>query len=367
MPSSKPQKLKRTIAVYFIVASIIIGLIGFGGAAYNFYFQIRDLTQEKLEQTVKARAASISEWLRLAIMVATQSSRQTWGKVTLEDYYAGKISRTELIDTTLKVLDGAIVYNSDVRGMVRLDRFGAVLVQRGREIPPNFWPPFAVGQRDPMVNLFNLSDDQPILLVSSPIIGRNGEHLGTDIVMLDTDPIQRLLTLVDQFGFDAKIYMTALEDDTYLLVFSSVPGHSWFLPAAVRNVLHEASQNQASTISSGGTTYGVGLVRNAAWQVVIAVEDQRLYEPVAEQMEKTTIYFLIFFAFALVGLWFMALKPLTGEVGKTTGALEEEVEETTEKLLKESEGRKKTETRLVVAAHQASVARQAKSQFLANL
>lgn len=367
MSFSTPKKLKRTITIYFIVASTIIGLIGFGGTAYNFYFQIHDMTQEKLEQMASAKAASISEWLRLAIMVAAQSSRQTWGKVALEDYYEGRISRQELTATTLKILDGAIVHNSDVKGMVRLDRYGSIVVKLDQEIPPNFWPPFAVGQRDPMVNLFSLNDDQPTLLVSSPIIGQGGEYLGTDIVMLGTDPIQRLLTLADDFGFDAKTYMTALEDDTYLLVYSCVSGHSWFLPAAIRNVLREASQNQTNTISSGGTTYGIGLVQNAAWQVIIGAEDQKLYEPVAEQMKKNTLYFLIFFAFALVGLWFMALKPLAGEVGKTTGALEEEVEETTEKLLKESEGRKKTETRLVVAAHQVSVARQAKSQFLANL
>ena len=367
MTSASPKKLKHTIAIYFIVANVVIGLVGFGGAAYNFYFQLRDLTQEKLEQAVNARASALSEWLRLAIVVATQSSRQNWGKITLEEYYEGKISRETLIDVTMKVMDEAIVYSSDVKGMARLDRYGAGLVQRGRAIPSNFWPPFSVGQRDPLVNFFNLSDDQPILLVSSPIIGRRGEHLGTDIVMLDINPIKRLLTSADHFGFDAQTYMTAREDNTYLLVFSSMPDHSWFLPAELRNILHESVKDDKDIISAGDTTYGIGQVKNAAWQIIIGVENQSLYKPVTHQMEKTTIYFMVFFSFALVGLWFMALKPLTGEVGKTTNALEEEVEETAEKLLRESEGRKKTETRLVFAAHQASVARQAKSQFLANL
>ncbi len=363
----KPQNLKRTIAIYFVLANIAFGLIGFGGAAYNFYFQIKDMTIDKLEQTVTARAGAISEWLRLAIMVATQSSRQGTGKLFLEKYYAGEISRDDLARDTAPLLDGVIVYNTDIKGMVRLDRYGQPLVQRGREIPGNFWPPFSIGQRDPLVNFFNLDESRPILLVSAPIVGRAGEYLGTDIIMLDTDPVQRLVSTGDEFGFDAQTYMTALEDNAYQLIFSSVPGQDWFLPANIREVLHQAQENKQMVESSQGTTYGIGQVLNANWQVVIAIEDQKLYKPVTEQMWRTTRYFLVFFAFALVGLWFMALKPLTGEVGKATDALEEEVEETAEKLLKESEGRKKTETKLVVATHRALVARQAKSQFLANL
>ena len=368
MSPVKNKNIKRTITVYFVVASIVIGLIGFGGAAYNFYWQIRDMTLEKLEQTVSARAGAVSEWLRLAVMVATQASRQSWGKLTLERYYDGEISRDELVEVTQKLIDGAIVYNSDIKGLVRMDRTGGQIVNRGREIPPNFWPPFAVGQRDPMVNFFNLNDDQPVLLVSAPIISTSGEHLGTDIIMLDTDPIQRLATSAEGgFGFDAQTYLTAMEDHSYLLIFSSVAGQTWFLPSEIRAVLREASADGVNVVGREGVTYGVGVVRGADWQVVISVDDQKLYKPVADQMTKTTRYFLVFFAFSLVGLWFFALKPLTGEVGKTTDALEEEVEETAEKLIKESEGRKKTETKLVVATHRAIVARQAKSQFLANL
>ncbi len=367
MTPDKPKNLKKTIALYFVLANIIIGLIGFGGAAYNFYWQIRDMTLNKLEQTVTARAGAISEWLRLAIMMASQSSRQDGSTLLLEKYYNGEISQDELIAENARLLDAAIVYNRDIKGLVRLDRHGQPLVHRGREIPPNFWPPFSIGQRDPVVNFFNLTEAQPLLLVSSPIVGRAGEQLGTDIVMLDTDPVQRLVATGDEFGFEARTYMTAMEDNSYLLIFSTVPGHDWFLPSRIRNVLNLARASKKMVESLDGATYGIGQVQNANWQVIIAVDDQKLYRPVAEQMWRTTRYFLVFFAFSLVGLWFMALKPLTGQVGKATDALEEEVEETTEKLLKESEGRKKTETKLVVATHRALVARQAKSQFLANL
>ena len=367
MAQVSPKKLKRTIILYFAMSSILIGLIGFGGAAYNFYWQIRDMVLDKLEQTATARSEAISEWLRLAVMVGTQPSKHSWGKETLERYYHGELSRDEVRDICLKVLEGAVSSTSDVRGMVRLDRNGRTLVALGREIPSSFWPPFAIGQRDPMVNFFNLSEEQPLLLVSVPILGRAGENLGTDIMILATEPIQRLVSSGDDFGFDARTYLTAVEDNSYLLVFSTVSGYRWLLPAEIRNVLYESRDLNKKIISGEGITYGIGRISNADWQVVIAVEDQKLYEPVTAQMKRTTGYFLIFFSFGLVGLWFFALKPLTWEVGKATEALEEEVEETTEKLLKASADRKKTESKLVVATHRAIVARQAKSQFLANL
>ncbi|UQZ88758.1 hypothetical protein C4J81_05885 [Deltaproteobacteria bacterium Smac51] len=367
MNPRKPKKLKRTIAIYFVVANIIIGLIGFGGAAYNFYGQLRGLTMDKLGQTASARAGAISEWLRLAMMVATQPSRQIWTHRELEKYYDGEISREELTENTMRVVDGAIVYNNDLKGMTRVDKFGEVVIRRGREIPPNFWPPFAVGQRDPMVNFYSLNDDQPILLVSTPIISRTGENLGTDIMMLDTDPIHRLVQSGSDFSFQARTYLTSYEYDGYLLIFSSEGGHNWYLTPEIREIVHEAKAEDTSVLNKNGTTYGIGRVSEANWQVTIAVDDKTLYEPVTSQMRRTTGYFLVFFAFALVGLWFLALRPLTGRVNQATDALAEEVEETTEKLIKEFEGRKKTETKLVVATHQALVARQAKSQFLANL
>ncbi len=367
MTPDNPRHLKRAIILYFVAANIIIGLIGFGGAAYNFYWQIRDLTQGRLEQTVTARAEAISEWLRLALMVATQPSRLGWGQEALESYYQGKLDRRELVDTTMRIIDGAIVYNSDLKGMVRLDRTGTPIIHRGREIPSDFWPPFSAAQRDPMINFFNLGGGQPLLLVSAPVIGPDGEYLGTDIVMLDTDPIQRLLASGNEFGFDAQTFLTAAENDSRLLVYSSVAGQPWILPAPLRDILLRADREETRVIDADGRTYGIGRVNNADWRVILAVDNQRLYEPVTRQMKRTTQYFLVFFAISLVGLWFLALKPLTGQVGKTTDALEEEVEETAEKLLKESEGRKKTESRLAVATHRATVARQAKSQFLANL
>jgi len=367
MAQVSPKKLKRTIILYFVLSSILIGLIGFGGAAYNFYWQIRDMVLEKLEQTATARAEAISEWLRLAVMAGTQPSKHSWGRETLERYYNGEINQDEVRDVCLKVMEGAVTSTSDVRGMVRLDRDGRPLVSLGREVPPGFRPPFAIGQREPMVNFFNLGEGQPLLLVSVPILGRAGENLGVDIMLLATEPIQRLVSSGDNFGFDARTYLTAAEDDSYLLAFSTVSGYRWLLPAEIRNVLYQSRDQQKRIISGQDITYGVGQVGNADWQVVIAVEDQKLYEPVTAQMKRTTSYFLIFFAFGVVGLWFFALNPLTWEVGKATEALEEEVEETAEKLLKVSEDRKKTESKLVVATHRAVVARQAKSQFLANL
>ncbi|MDR1043509.1 MAG: response regulator [Candidatus Adiutrix sp.] len=367
MDFKKPKKLKKTVILYFLAAAVLIGLIGFGGAAYNFYWQISDLTVDKLGQTVTARAGAISEWLRLALMSATQSSRHDWGRQALERYYRGEINREQLIETTRRLIDGTVVGGGNIKGLLRLDRGGRELVRLGGEIPADFRPPLAAGQREPTVNFFYLDDAQPLLLVSAPLTGGDGAPLGLDIIRLDTDPLGRLLSVGHDFGFDAQIYMTAVEDGASLLIYSSGPGQGWFLPAELGLVLQEAKESGRELVGRQGRTYGIGRVAQADWQVVVAVDDQKLYEPVTEQLKKTAGYFLIFLFFSLVGLWFLALKPLTGEVGKATDALEDEVEETAEKLLKESEGRKKTESKLVAATHQALVARQAKKQFLANL
>ena len=384
MSYSKPKSIKRSIILYFVLANMAIALIGFGGAAYNFYWQIRDLTLNKLEWAVSARTEAISEWLRLAVMASSQASHHAWGQEALMEYYEGRLSREELIERTALAIDGAIVHGTDLKGMVRLDKSGQAVIKQGDEIPANFWPPLAVGQKDPMVNFFSLGEDRPLLLVSTPIFNGEGFYLGLDITLLDSEPLQRLLA-DEELGLNVRTYMAAKEDGYYLLVYSSrTEATQALLPGEIRAVLDQAETAGTSLISAADQTYGIDKVgdrlqpNSAAgrilrgmdqvdWRVIMVVDNQQLYDPVARQMKQTTQYFLVFFGVFLVGLWFMALKPLTGEVVKTTGALAEEVEETAEKLARESAGRRKTETRLVVATHQAVVARQAKSQFLANL
>ncbi|MDR1920844.1 MAG: hypothetical protein LBS31_03770, partial [Candidatus Adiutrix sp.] len=326
------------------------------------------MTLEKIEQAVNAKADAVSEWLRLAVLAATLPSRQAWGKTELEKYYAGEITRDELIDVAFKMVDGVVAYNHDIQGMVRLDDSGLELIKRGRAIPPDFRPPFSAGQIDPLVSFYSPDAEQNLLLVSAPIISRTGENLGTDIILLDTEPIHRLVSSGNGFGFEARTYMTAHEGGgEYILISSSAPDHVWIPPADINNALQTLREEKRMIISAEDKTHGLAQVRNADWQIILEIEDHKLYEPVAAQMRTTTRHFLVIFSIGLAGLWFLALKPLTGEMERTTDALEEKVEETAVRLLKESEGRKKTETRLVVAAHQAIVARQAKSQFLTNL
>lgn len=156
MSHSKPTNIKRSIILYFVTANIAIALIGFGGAAYNFYWQIRDLTLNKLEWAVSARTEAVSEWLRLAVMTSSHSSRHVWAQKALAEYYDGRLSREELLERSALAIDGTIVQGGDLKGMVRLDRNGEIVIKRGAEIPGNFWPPLAIGQTDPMVNFFNL-------------------------------------------------------------------------------------------------------------------------------------------------------------------------------------------------------------------
>ena len=368
MITQDTKKLKKIITSYFVLANILFGLIGFGGAAFSFYGHLTDLTLNKLGQMASARAGAISEWLRLAVIVGTQPSRQSWGKLTLENHYHGMVARDDLIETTARVIDGALTYNHEIKGMARLDRTGQLILSRGQNIPEGFLPNFSPEQSRPRIDLYTEEDGGlPQMIISSPIRGRGEAFLGMDLVLVDTDPLLRLLAASYDSGLPGRTYMTTTERGRQRLIYSGEGSSRLDQPEEVKNMIDKAVDSENKTVITDDQAYAVAQVSGADWRIAIVVDKQTLLKPVRDQLSRSAGYFLVLFVFALTGLWFLALKPLTGRVEETTEALEEEVEETVEKLQRESEGRKKTETRLVAATHKAIVAKQAKSQFLANL
>ncbi|GHV56645.1 hypothetical protein FACS189460_1780 [Deltaproteobacteria bacterium] len=370
MALNTPKNLKYTIAIYFVVANIAIGLVAFGGTAYNFYWQIRDMTFEGLQWEAESRASAIADWLRLTALASSHYSLLEASRVDLEDYYADRIDRATLARRSAALFGDLPNFGADVKGLARLDRRGQKIYELGQAIPANFRPTLAPGRGEPVLSLFTLeAAAPPKLLLSTPILDREGEPLGMDIISLDTEPLNRLVTEGSDFSFATRTYLTALEDETLALIISIPPSKNGDLPPEIRQALEQTwdEDPRDMAFARDGLVYGAVKVNGTSWRLAITANENELADPMLQQMQRVTRLFLLFFVIALIGLWFFALSPLTGEVGKATGALEEEVEEATEKLLKESEGRKKTETRLVVATHKAQAAKQAKSQFLVNL
>ncbi|MDR2935527.1 MAG: response regulator, partial [Candidatus Adiutrix sp.] len=368
MATRAPKKLKTTIMAYFVLASIAISLVAFGSAAYNFYWRIRDAALDNLRNEAGHQAAIIAEWLRLTTTSAGHYSQS--GGRRLEDYYAGRLSRESLAREGEETFGGPGGLEPDLLGLTRFDRGGRPLFTLGRAAPASPPLPKDKDQTRPLISLLPGGEGAPpLLLLSCPIMGRRGERLGLDVFSLDTDSLTRLTEQGHELAFPVKIYIIAREPQGDVLVLSRPPRPDWSLPPEIRRLTDQAwgDGRPALTLSQDGLACGLSRVGSAEWLLVVAADEAELYAPVTEQLARTTRLFLLFFTIALLGLWFFALSPLTFEVDKATEALEGEVEETEGRLRRETEGRKKTESRLAVATRRATMAKQAKKHFLSNL
>jgi len=370
MVTRPPKKLKTTIMAYFILANIAISLVAFGSAAYNFYWHIRDASLESLRSEAANQAATIGEWLRLTIMSVGQYSRLESGRRHLEDYYQGHLDRKSLARESEAIFSGLAGLAPDLKGLTRLDRGGHPLFSLGRALEAR--PSLPENQTKPVLSLLPEGPEAPpLLLLSWPIMNRLGERLGQDLFSLDTASLTRLIGRSHNAAFPIQVYLIAQEAPPRgdVLVLSRPHRPDFSLPPEIQRLMDRARDDPrpALTLSQDGLACGVSRVEATNWRLIVTADEAELYAPVTEQLKRTTRLFLLFFTIAILGLWFLALNPLTFEVDKTTGALEYEVEETAGRLRQEAEGRKKTESRLAVATHQATMARQAKKQFLANL
>jgi len=210
---------------------------------------------------------------------------------------------------------------------------------------------------------------RPLILLSTPITSQAGERLGLDLMGLDIGPLARLIERPGQFPFPTRIHLVAREPRGGFMALSSPPGPDWSLPPQIQEVVDLAGNDDRPNqiISRDGRVYGVSRVEGADWLLIVDADEADLQAPVTRLTKRTTQIFLMFFAISLLGMWFFALNPLTFEVSRATGALEEVVEETAGLLEREAQNRQKTESRLVLATRRAMMAKQAKSHFLVNL
>ena len=224
MALNTPKNLKYTIAIYFVVANIAIGLVAFSGTAYNFYWQIRDMTLKGLQWEAESRAAAIADWLRLAAMASSHYSFLESSRRDLEDYYACRLDHATLTRESATLFGDLSNFGTDITGLARLDRRGQKIYELGQAIPANFWPPFALNQREALINLFTLEvAGPPLILISTPILNQEGELLGMDIISLDMAPLNRLAGQGCDFPFATGTYLTGLENKAPVLIFSTPP------------------------------------------------------------------------------------------------------------------------------------------------
>ena len=302
--------------------------------------RLKSEQERHLFSVVKSRSATVEIFLEKAIETAKQVTSRTKIREMLEKYNRGEISLAELADYTRPKLDDAISLSGNGVGVSRFDARNNLTVSAGFPIPPQHWI-FPAGREDFLIKGPERIDGKLYLLVSVPILSRDGQRAGTDIVLFSAEKIREITQDTSGFGKTGEMILGR---------FTQNRAQSFYPPRETNHpkeetelfrqkeldqafaVVAKAGDNALPCVLREGRALKVGdRIRYTNWIILCGIDKDELYAPI-----NTLIVYLVLFVTLLLILGLYGMKrlllPLADQAIIHTEKLQQEILEKQEAL-----------------------------------
>ena len=341
------DELRKIRDLTFIYAILLIVLMG----VFIFVFLISPLGRNFIEvekNKFHTLADSKREVLELYIDkyrdIARQIASRTRIRQRLEDYESGKVSLKELIDFTGPKLEDAMDQAEEVKGIARFSKDGEFILNVGVPIPKRFFE--KINTDDIWISHpFNIGDTYYIVL-TSPLINRNSQRVGTDLILFDIHAIREL------------IYKSSGTFPLLSFGLGTVQGKKiQFFFSYLKNKNEERILKKGIEDARGSKKPRVEIVnarplkshfvyyapiKHTDWILVSSINRSTLFAPVYKIMRRS-VYGILFFIFlTILGIVYL-FYPFIQKVIRRYEELREEIHLKSLKLLEEMQKRERLE------------------------
>ena len=307
-----------------VITGLLVGL----ATAIPLYQHSREHNEAAMGFQVRSQAQALGQLLEKYRDVAQQFSSRTQIRAQLEAYNRGEIELTALIDYTVPRMADALRQTDNVVGLLRLDASQQAAVPIG-EIPEDL-PWQGLNLDLPIARLHGpfRSGDHYTLLVSSPIIGRDGSQVGTDLVLFQMDGLAALMATHLAFGNDISQYLYNHQVGG-ILALQKGGDFGWLDTDEAQQLLEErASPHFPVRLADNGNklAYYAAIPGINGWQLIITLPDSSIYQPARRQLFLPLLAILLMVAIGLIGTARM-MRPLSREVIEGSRRLSEVTQE----------------------------------------
>jgi diguanylate cyclase (GGDEF)-like protein/PAS domain S-box-containing protein len=318
------QKLQNRISTFAMFGILLTGLIVGLATALPFYHQLRKNSELSMRFHVHAQAQTLSQQFSKLIDIAQQLTSRTQIRKRLEQYNQGKVSLTELVQFSVPRLEDAMAQTGEIAGLIRLDAQGNPVVRVGKNSTISNWPIVPAKGRKPILGKPQSINGKPILIVAAPILDRQGERVGTDVVIFNTSILQILLNDNQTLGNSAKQYLAL--PGQYLAIQPTGKQAQLELEALNENISTLIMKKQAGPFyipaQEDGLLFHTQLPGFAEWQLAVTTTTAAIYRPVWNQIVPALMT-IILMVLTGVALTVRIIKPLAGRVVTTSRNLTE--------------------------------------------
>lgn len=313
------KKIILSSFFYTLAALLIIS----AASAYPFFLGLKRYTENNLIQAAKIRALAVEEYLSRTIEITRQITSRSAAKKALADFDAGRFTLRELVDFSTPILNDALYISDEVMGITRLDKQGQILVTIGHVVPESFIPGLIANRSITMLDPISIDGDL-FLVVGAPILSRQDEILGFDVVVFTTGNLQRIIWDESGLGRSGESFLARVIDNDVLFFFPGRKGAKEIYNHRVPNspyltATDEAAQGHIGIEHVNSSAHGSKIaiahapVTGTQWALLVTIDQSELMSPLHKQIVSVAGLALFLTIFGALGMLAL-LRPMTGRV-----------------------------------------------------
>jgi hypothetical protein len=263
----------------------------------------------------------------------------------LERYNQGEMDLAQIKAFTEPKLEDALDIADELIGIIRLDATHQVVSQVGAAkhilVDSRFNPADWVSDQVVFSSPFVVNGHHWII-VSAPIINRQGERQGTDLVIADMASLE---SIVSGVGVEGRTDMTLVpkmkvgflkngsgyslfthESDRHEKIHFSLQNDSEALSPDQERWIKRAVEGENGVIQAGESTTAFAPVEHAPWGVLLFQDAHVLYAGVYAKLASYSGVAFGIYLLLLGGFW-LVMKPLAGKLIMHADELEQQIQE----------------------------------------
>ncbi|MDH5691561.1 MAG: ATP-binding protein [Gammaproteobacteria bacterium] len=350
------KQLRSSLLLYATVSIFTAGLIVSLVGIWPLYYQIKEAQQRLLVSAAETRSMTVEQFLSRARDVASQVTSRTKVRLKLEAYNAGEVTREELVQFSSKPLNDALVQTNELVGITRLDAKEQLALMLGSKIPDEYWfvPKDTVKQ--PVINGPFKINGIDYLVISAPILSREGVRAGTDIILYDVVGLKSIVSDYTGLSNSGQMILGQRTDDGVRILFP------------MRNATNEQGMEIYDTSSylyegiskAVEKQKGITLVKarnfqelavaytpvsDSNWGLIIQIASDELFADINSEILGIAAALVVLLGMGVSAMVFL-LRPLAGKVLIHTDDLQSEIRVKTAALQIELDARKRIQKSL---------------------
>jgi len=335
------KRLQKRILVYSALGIFGIGAVLSLVGTVPLYWQLTEQREQDLILAATTRASTVEQFLSRCTEVSLQITSRTKAREKLEELNQGQISRQELVDFSEPILSDALRRSEDVEGIARLDRTGSAAVVVGRPAPEEYWHLPEEDVAAPTLNILAEPDGKKSVVVCAPILNRESERVGTDVVVFRGSRLERLVKDHTGLKTTGETILGGRHESRLLVFFpswqlqwdgESVSGPDTpYAKALQLSVEGQKGILQTSDAEGGRIAIAYAPVKSVPWGVLVTMDSAEVYSGAKAQIAAIGSALLLLVVLGTLGMVFL-LSPLAGKLILHTDELRRQIQDQTAAL-----------------------------------